>query len=84
MVTHLTGWSLYPVVFLFLFLIPFAGLGFSIAGGTGNQHIEGDNGVFITKIIEGGVAESEGSLQVNDKLLKVSHFNRFFHEVPIA
>ncbi|KAK7944453.1 hypothetical protein WMY93_000181 [Mugilogobius chulae] len=30
------------------------GLGFSIAGGVGNQHIPGDNSIYVTKIIEGG------------------------------
>ena len=47
------------------------GLGFSIAGGVGNQHIPGDNGIFITKIIEGGAAEHDGSLQIGDKILSV-------------
>ncbi|MCJ8748365.1 hypothetical protein PDJAM_G00164050 [Pangasius djambal] len=28
------------------------GLGFSIAGGVGNQHIPGDNSIYVTKIIE--------------------------------
>ena len=48
------------------------GLGFSIAGGVGNQHIPGDNGIFITKIIEGGAAEHDGRLQSGDKILSVS------------
>ncbi|XP_028401415.1 disks large homolog 1-like [Dendronephthya gigantea] len=48
------------------------GLGFSIAGGVGNQHIPGDNGIFITKIIEGGAAEHDGRLQVGDKILSVN------------
>ena len=48
------------------------GLGFSIAGGVGNQHIPGDNGIYITKIIEGGAAEHDGTLQVGDKILSVS------------
>lgn len=48
------------------------GLGFSIAGGVGNQHIPGDNGIFITKIIEGGAAEHDGRPQVGDKILSVS------------
>ncbi len=48
------------------------GLGFSIAGGVGNQHIPGDNGIFITKIIEGGAAEYDGTLQIGDKILSVS------------
>lgn len=48
------------------------GLGFSIAGGVGNQHVPGDNGIFITKIIPGGAAEQDGTLQVGDRLLSVN------------
>ena len=51
----------------------FAGLGFSIAGGKGNQHIPGDNGIFITKVIEGGSAEQDGRLAVMDRLIAVSN-----------
>lgn len=47
------------------------GLGFSIAGGVGNQHVPGDNGIFVTKIIPGGAAESDGRLEVGDKILSV-------------
>ena len=50
----------------------YLGLGFSIAGGEGNQHIPGDNGIFVTKIIEGGAAEVDGRLAVGDRLLMVS------------
>lgn len=48
------------------------GLGFSIAGGIGNQHIPGDNSIYITKIIEGGAAQKDGRLQIGDRLLAVS------------
>ncbi|XP_078790838.1 discs large homolog 1-like protein isoform X34 [Oryzias latipes] len=48
------------------------GLGFSIAGGVGNQHIPGDNSIYVTKIIEGGAAHKDGSLQIGDKLLAVN------------
>lgn len=48
------------------------GLGFSIAGGVGNQHIPGDNSIYVTKIIEGGAAHKDGRLQIGDKLLAVS------------
>ena len=27
------------------------GLGFTIAGGIGNQHIPGDNGIYVTKVM---------------------------------
>jgi len=47
------------------------GLGFSIAGGIGNQHIPGDNGIYITKISEGGAAFADGRLAVGDKLVAV-------------
>jgi C-terminal processing protease CtpA/Prc len=50
----------------------FVGLGFSIAGGVGNQHIPGDNGIFVTKIIEGGAAEQDGRLTTGDRLIAVN------------
>uniref|UniRef100_F7CD69 Disks large homolog 1 n=1 Tax=Callithrix jacchus TaxID=9483 RepID=F7CD69_CALJA len=49
------------------------GLGFSIAGGVGNQHIPGDNSIYVTKIIEGGAAHKDGKLQIGDKLLAVNN-----------
>lgn len=49
-----------------------AGLGFSIAGGVGNQHIPGDNSIYVTKIIDGGAAQKDCRLQVGDRLLMVS------------
>lgn len=51
----------------------FSGLGFSIAGGVGNQHIPGDNSIYVTKIIEGGAAHKDGRLQIGDKILAVGH-----------
>lgn len=50
-----------------------AGLGFSIAGGVGNQHIPGDNGIYVTKIMAGGAAHRDGRLRVGDKLLMVKN-----------
>uniref|UniRef100_A0A4W6C3E6 PDZ domain-containing protein n=1 Tax=Lates calcarifer TaxID=8187 RepID=A0A4W6C3E6_LATCA len=49
------------------------GLGFSIAGGVGNQHVPGDNSIYVTKIIEGGAAHRDGRLQIGDKILAVNH-----------
>ncbi|KAM9728286.1 disks large homolog 2 isoform 15-T16 [Menidia menidia] len=49
------------------------GLGFSIAGGVGNQHIPGDNSIYVTKVIEGGAAQKDGRLQVGDRLLMVNN-----------
>lgn len=51
------------------------GLGFSIAGGIGNQHIPGDDGIFVTKVIEGGAAEQDGTLAVGDRLIAVNDVN---------
>ncbi|XP_057301761.1 disks large homolog 2-like [Hydractinia symbiolongicarpus] len=48
------------------------GLGFTIAGGTDNQHIPGDVGIFVTKIIPGGAAHADEQLQVGDKILMVN------------
>lgn len=58
-----------------LFILSFPGLGFSIAGGVGNQHIPGDNSIYVTKIIDGGAAQKDGRLQVGDRLLMVSMTN---------
>uniref|UniRef100_A0A3Q2YSV4 Discs large MAGUK scaffold protein 4 n=1 Tax=Hippocampus comes TaxID=109280 RepID=A0A3Q2YSV4_HIPCM len=51
------------------------GLGFSIAGGIGNQHVPGDNSIYVTKIIEGGAAQRDGRLQIGDKILAVNHLS---------
>ncbi|XP_039751055.1 disks large 1 tumor suppressor protein isoform X12 [Pararge aegeria] len=53
-----------------------AGLGFSIAGGVGNQHIPGDNGIYVTKIMAGGAAHRDGRLRVGDKLLVVKNTSK--------
>ena len=37
------------------------GLGFTIAGGIGNQHIPGDNGIYVTKVMDGGAAAADGA-----------------------
>ncbi|XP_048831798.1 disks large homolog 1-like isoform X20 [Brienomyrus brachyistius] len=62
------------------------GLGFSIAGGVGNQHIPGDNSIYVTKIIEGGAAHKDGRLQIGDKLLAVnsSCLEEVSHEEAVA
>ncbi|TWW58252.1 Discs large -like protein 1-like protein [Takifugu flavidus] len=62
------------------------GLGFSIAGGVGNQHVPGDNGIYVTKIIEGGAAHKDGRLQIGDKLVAVnsSCLEEVTHEDAVA
>lgn len=56
-----------------------SGLGFSIAGGVGNQHIPGDNSIYVTKIIEGGAAHKDGRLQIGDKILAVGRTYIYSH-----
>ncbi|XP_042711911.1 disks large homolog 2 isoform X15 [Chrysemys picta bellii] len=62
------------------------GLGFSIAGGVGNQHIAGDNSIYVTKIIDGGAAQKDGRLQVGDRLLMVNNYSleEVTHEEAVA
>ncbi|TRY61118.1 hypothetical protein TCAL_04208 [Tigriopus californicus] len=50
------------------------GLGFTIAGGIGNQHIPGDNGIYVTKVMDGGAAAAEGRIEVGDRLVCVKNF----------
>lgn len=58
-------------------------MGFSIAGGIGNQHIPGDNGIYVTKIMEGGATSVDGRLSIGDKLLnvKTKSFNKNLENV---
>ncbi|XP_040820277.1 disks large homolog 2 isoform X12 [Ochotona curzoniae] len=62
------------------------GLGFSIAGGVGNQHIPGDNSIYVTKIIDGGAAQKDARLQVGDRLLMVNNYSleEVTHEEAVA
>ncbi|CDW56330.1 disks large 1 [Trichuris trichiura] len=62
------------------------GLGFSIAGGVGNEHVPNDSGIYVTKIIDGGAAQVDGRLQVGDKLLAVGNcgLENVAHETAVA
>ena len=62
-----------------------SGLGFSIAGGVGNEHIEGNDGIFVTKIIPGGAAYMDGRLQAGDRILAVDdhELKRVTHEQAV-
>ncbi|XP_068599427.1 discs large homolog 1-like protein [Brachionichthys hirsutus] len=62
------------------------GLGFSIAGGVGNQHVPGDNGIYVTKIIEGGASHKDGRLQIGDKVVAVNatSLDEVSHEEAVA
>uniref|UniRef100_A0A914H2M0 Uncharacterized protein n=1 Tax=Globodera rostochiensis TaxID=31243 RepID=A0A914H2M0_GLORO len=61
------------------------GLGFSIAGGAGNQHYPGDDGLFVTRVIEGTPAYYDGRLQKGDQLLAVDNtiFKNVTHEFAV-
>lgn len=49
------------------------GLGFSIAGGKGHAPFRDDcDGIFISRITEGGIAERDGKLAVGDRVTLVS------------
>lgn len=41
------------------------GLGFSIAGGVGNEHMEGDPGIFVTRVFEDSSAFADGRIEVS-------------------
>lgn len=52
---------------------PGCGLGFSIAGGRESpSYKENADGVYISRIAEGGVAHKDGKLQLGDKVISVS------------
>uniref|UniRef100_A0A8C5ANF3 Discs, large homolog 2 (Drosophila) n=1 Tax=Gadus morhua TaxID=8049 RepID=A0A8C5ANF3_GADMO len=57
-----------------------------IAGGVGNQHIPGDNSIYVTKIIDGGAAQKDTRLQVGDRLLMVNNYTleEVSHEEAVA
>lgn len=50
-------------------------LGFSITGGGGSpSYKEGSNGIFISRITEGGLAHRDGKILVGDRVMAVSKF----------
>ncbi len=50
-----------------------ASLGFSISGGKGaDQFVEGDDSVYISKIVEGGPANRDGKIAVGDRLIQIN------------
>lgn len=49
------------------------GLGFSIAGGKGSPPFKDDcDGIFISRITEGGLAHRDGKIMVGDRVMAVS------------
>ena len=59
------------------------GLGFTIAGGIGNQHIPGDNGIYVTKVGLPHIIQfrqkSNLFLNLDPNLGALQHLSFFFH-----
>uniref|UniRef100_A0A670I9S6 Synaptojanin-2-binding protein n=1 Tax=Podarcis muralis TaxID=64176 RepID=A0A670I9S6_PODMU len=49
-----------------------SGLGFNIVGGTDQQYISNDTGIYVSRIKEDGAAALDGRLQEGDKILAVN------------
>ncbi|XP_012415545.1 synaptojanin-2-binding protein [Trichechus manatus latirostris] len=49
-----------------------SGLGFNIVGGTDQQYVSNDNGIYVSRIKENGAAALDGRLQEGDKILSVN------------
>ncbi|XP_062973665.1 synaptojanin-2-binding protein [Elgaria multicarinata webbii] len=49
-----------------------SGLGFNIVGGTDQQYIANDSGIYVSRIKENGAAALDGRLQEGDKILTVN------------
>ena len=54
-----------------VYCIFYTGLGFNIRGGVDIPHVNGDTGIFVTKIRENGAAFKDGRLKEGDKILEV-------------
>ncbi|KAH9412535.1 Disks large 3 [Dermatophagoides pteronyssinus] len=69
-----------------LFKATSKGLGFSIAGGVGNEHIPGDNNIYVTKIMDKGAAALDGRLECGDRLVAVNdnYLENVTHEDAVA
>ncbi|XP_029092550.1 synaptojanin-2-binding protein isoform X1 [Monodon monoceros] len=66
--------SLIPFLLLHPYLLYnssmiFLGLGFNIVGGTDQQYVSNDSGIFVSRIKENGAAALDGRLQEGDKIL---------------
>ncbi|KAI5232293.1 synaptojanin-2-binding protein [Manis pentadactyla] len=49
-----------------------SGLGFNIVGGTDQQYVSNDSGIYVSSIKENGAAALDGRLQEGDKILSVN------------
>lgn len=48
------------------------GLGFNIVGGSDQQYVVNDSGIYVSKIKESGAAARDGRLQEGDKILAIN------------
>lgn len=55
-------------------------------GGVANEHVPGDTGIYVTRIIDGGAADVDGRLRTGDKLLGVGDYGLqdVTHEQAVA
>ncbi|XP_028677198.1 synaptojanin-2-binding protein [Erpetoichthys calabaricus] len=49
-----------------------SGLGFNIVGGTDQQYVSDDTGIYVSKIRDNGAAALDGRLQEGDKILAIN------------
>lgn len=49
-----------------------SGLGFNIIGGTDQQDVSNDSGIYVSRIKENGAAALDGRLQRDDKILSMN------------
>ncbi|XP_077118395.1 synaptojanin-2-binding protein [Ranitomeya variabilis] len=49
-----------------------SGLGFNIVGGTDQQYVSHDSGIYVSSIKEGGAAAVDGRLQEGDRILEIN------------
>lgn len=47
-------------------------MGFNIRGGIDTPHVNGDTGIFVTKIRENGAAFEDGRLKEGDKIVEIN------------
>jgi protein scribble len=51
---------------------PFFFLRFSIAGGKGHtSFVDGSDGIYVSRLTEGGIAQRDGKIQVGDRIVAV-------------
>ncbi|XP_053331648.1 synaptojanin-2-binding protein [Spea bombifrons] len=49
-----------------------SGLGFNIVGGTDQQYVSEDSGIYVSSIKEKGAAANDGRLQEGDRILEIN------------